>query len=262
MFPAARKGDPLTHDTLVPSGVIGPPLAGPCPKGPVLIEALPSAHANCTAVCTGVISAGLAHPPPPGPPPPVISGSGTVLIHGMPAARWTPSGDMAGCGSMLGLPALAATRKVFIGGPAVFVGSRVYTSAPTLADLTSDPFVDQELQRAFDESNPNAPDVPRGSPGSLKQEQGGWLVWNRTTGQVEVQRVPAGTRDGLGTIVGTRPPDNASQQVVGWFHTHPNTSAEGYGHGPSAGDRGWQNAEAKVPGIIETHAGRQTIPYP
>lgn len=118
MFPAARKGDPITHDLLVPSGIIGPPVAGPCPKGVVLIEGLPAAHLNCTVVCTGAISVGLAHPPPPAPPPPpIIMGSPTVLIHGMPAARWAPSGDTGACGVFLGDPKLAATRRVLIGGP-------------------------------------------------------------------------------------------------------------------------------------------------
>jgi hypothetical protein len=45
-------------------------------------------------------------------------GSATVLIHGMPASRWTPSGDLSACCAVLGMPALAATRTVFIGGPA------------------------------------------------------------------------------------------------------------------------------------------------
>ncbi len=138
----------------------------------------------------------------------------------------------------------------------------VYKTQPTLDQIQADPCVDKELKKAWDESNPNAPDVPRGTEGSTKKEQGGWVVWNKDTGQLEVYRVPAGTRDGLGPIVGTRPPDNEHQQVVSWFHTHPNKVAEGYGHGPSPGDTGWQNDEAKVPGIIETHEGRKTIPYP
>jgi uncharacterized Zn-binding protein involved in type VI secretion len=119
MFPAARIADPITHDMLVPSGIIGPPITGPCPKGVVLIEGLPAAHLNCTAICTGVISVGLAHPPPvpPAPPPPIILGSTSVLIHGMPAARWAPSGDMGACGVFLGNPMLSALRRVFIGGP-------------------------------------------------------------------------------------------------------------------------------------------------
>jgi hypothetical protein len=118
MFPAARKGDPVTHDLLVPSGVIGPPVTGPCPKGVVLIEGLPAAHVNCTAVCTGVITGGVAHPPvpPPAPPPPIVTGSTSVFIHGMPAARWSPSPDVAACGAFLGDPKLAATRTVLIGG--------------------------------------------------------------------------------------------------------------------------------------------------
>jgi len=116
MFPAARKGDPITHDMLVPCGVIGPPISGPCPGfGPVIIEGLPAAHVLCTVICTGVISAGIIHPPLPVPPP-IIKGSMTVFIHGMPAARWAPSGDLGGCGVFLGDPKLTPMRKVLIGG--------------------------------------------------------------------------------------------------------------------------------------------------
>lgn len=119
MFPAARKLDPVTHDLLVPSGIIGPPLAGPCPAGLVLIEGLPAAHVTCTAICTGAVTGGLAHPPPPGPPPPIATGSPTVFIHNMLAARWVPSGDIAGCLAFLGDPKLVAIRTVFIGNGAV-----------------------------------------------------------------------------------------------------------------------------------------------
>ncbi len=118
MFPAARKGDPITHDLLVPSGIIGPPPTGPCPMGPVIIEMLPAAHVGCIAICTGVITGGIVHPPVPVPPfgTPIVKGSMTVLIHGLPAARWSPAPDVAGCGVFLGDPKLAATRTVLIGG--------------------------------------------------------------------------------------------------------------------------------------------------
>lgn len=121
MFPAARIGDPITHDMLIPCGVIGPGLPVPCPlcgAAPVLIEGLPAAHVGCSCVCTGAISGGIAHPPvpPPAPPPPIIMGSMTVLIHGLPAARWTPAVDMGACGVFLGDPKLAAMRTVLIGG--------------------------------------------------------------------------------------------------------------------------------------------------
>jgi uncharacterized Zn-binding protein involved in type VI secretion len=119
MFPAARKGDPVTHDMLVPAGVIGPPITGPCPMGPVMIEGLPAAHVGCTVICSGATSLGPIHPPlpiPPAPPPVIVKGSLTVMIHGMPAARWAPSGDVSACGSFLGDPKLMAMRTVLIGG--------------------------------------------------------------------------------------------------------------------------------------------------
>lgn len=113
MFAAARKGDPITHDMLVPSGVIGPPISGPCPAGPVMIEGLPAAHVMCTVICTGVITGGIIHPPSPIPPP-IVKGSLTVFIHNMPAARWIPSMDIGACGVFLGDPKLLAARTVFI----------------------------------------------------------------------------------------------------------------------------------------------------
>ena len=121
MFPAARLLDPITHDQLIPCGVIGPGVPVPCPlcaAMPVIIEGLPAAHVGCTAVCTGAITAGLVHPPPvpPVPPPPIVKGSTTVMIHGQPAARWAPSLDVAACGVFLGDAKLAAMRKVLIGG--------------------------------------------------------------------------------------------------------------------------------------------------
>jgi len=138
---------------------------------------------------------------------------------------------------------------------------KTYRKKPGLDQVTNDPYVDAELEKAWNDSNPNDPEVRRGLPGSTKKEQGGWVVWNKKSGQLEVQRVAGGTRDGLGPIVGTRPQDNDNQEVVAWFHTHPNTTKEGYQHGPSPGDVAWQKSEAKAPGIIETHEGRKTIPY-
>lgn len=118
MFPAARIGDPITHDMLVPSGIIGPPAPAPCPMcaaQPVIIEGLPAAHVMCSAVCSGVVSGGIVHPPVPGPPPPIIKGSLTVFIHNMPAARWSPAPDLGACGVFLGDPKLSAMRTVLIG---------------------------------------------------------------------------------------------------------------------------------------------------
>ena len=115
MFPAARITDPITHDMLVPCGLVGPPASGPPPQ-PVIIEGLPAAFVTCQCVCAGVISAGIAHPPIPGPPPPFPVGSMTVFINGMPALRWAPAPDVGPCGVFIGDPKLIATRTVLIGG--------------------------------------------------------------------------------------------------------------------------------------------------
>ena len=91
----------------------------------------------------------------------------------------------------------------------------------------------------------------------MKLEQGGWIVGSN--GGFKVIRVAAGTRDTLATIVGTRP----SGMVVGWFHTHPNTAAEGYAPtSPSNGDLGFTRLEAKAPGVVIHHNGMFLIPYP
>ena len=121
MFPAARKLDPLTHDLLAPCGIVSLPITGPCPPpamGPVMIEFLLAAHVGCIAVCTGVITGGIVHPPVPVHPfgTPIVKGSTSVFIHGMPAARWFTSADVAGCGTFIGTSAMLAMRRVFIGG--------------------------------------------------------------------------------------------------------------------------------------------------
>jgi hypothetical protein len=82
-FPAARIGDAVTHDLLAPSGVIGTPLAGPCPHGAVVIEGLPAAHVNCTVLCLGTTAAGVVPSPLHTAPVPVVAG---VTGGGGPAA--------------------------------------------------------------------------------------------------------------------------------------------------------------------------------
>lgn len=136
------------------------------------------------------------------------------------------------------------------------------TTSSAVPDFATDPDVVSELNRAWTESNPHAPDVPRGSPGSLKREQGGWVRINRITGNRHVIRVPAGTRDSLATISGTKPGWSLFYRNEGWFHTHPNTAAEGYTHVPSPGDIGFTRNYAQVPGVIMTHKGIEVIPYP
>lgn len=134
-----------------------------------------------------------------------------------------------------------------------------YTTRPTLDDLLQDIGVDAALKRAWQESSPHAPDVPRGKPGSIKQEQGGFIYWNRTTGQLEIERLPAGDRDGLR---GRPLPNSTERELVAGFHTHPNSSTEGYVADPGPADRAYVRNISRVPEIIQTHEGRKTITYP
>lgn len=107
MFPPARLPDPVTHDMIVPSGVIGPTCFPT-----VMFEFLPAARMGDTVICSGVISVGMVHPPPPLPVP-IVTGNVRVLTGFMPQARWMI--DVAACGTFLGDPKLMATRRVFLG---------------------------------------------------------------------------------------------------------------------------------------------------
>jgi hypothetical protein len=111
--PACRIGDPISHDMAIPCGATVPLPFGPDPQT-TLIEGMPAAHMNHGAQCAGTAGPSIIHPPPPAPVP-IVLGSPTVFIGNMPAARWTPSMDTAGCGVFLGLSALAATRTTIIG---------------------------------------------------------------------------------------------------------------------------------------------------
>lgn len=116
MFPPARIGDPITHDKLVPSGIVGPPLPGTVPT--VMIEGMPAACVGDFVTCTGMTSAGPMHPPQAGPPPaippsmPIIAGSTKTMIKGRPLARWVS--DTGACSAFLGDEKLLATRKAFV----------------------------------------------------------------------------------------------------------------------------------------------------
>ena len=134
---------------------------------------------------------------------------------------------------------------------------KTYKSKPTLDDLLKDPFVDGELKKAWKESNPNAPEAKKGDP-TTKREQGGGIYWNKKTGELKVERVPAGTRDGNSGA----PAATGDWEKVAEFHTHPNTKGEGYTADPSPADKDYVKNGSKVPEIIETHEGRKTVPYP
>lgn len=83
-------------------------------------------------------------------------------------------------------------------------------------DLLSHPDVIDGFRRAYEESR-----VGTESP----IEQGGFILLDPVTAALEVVRVPSGGRDSLEYPIC---PDGTYQgkQIVGTFHTHPNTGPQ------------------------------------
>ena len=128
--------------------------------------------------------------------------------------------------------------------------TRITTRAPDSANLSSveaianDPVVAAAIEKSWNASNPN-------TPGS-KQEQGFWVMRDDKTGALSTVNFPSnGTRDSLtpGAV-----PSIEGKTAVAFFHTHPNTVAEGYTNGPSPADQNFADARG-IPGIIQSHNG-------
>ena len=123
----------------------------------------------------------------------------------------------------------------------------------------NDPTVQQGFNQAWQQSNPDAPFVPQGQPGSQKQEQGGWILQS-LFGGYSVDRVPGGTRNSLD--MGAKPLCLLFCSVVGDFHTHPNWNSEGYdGYIVDDADHA-ATMTYQVPTVILTHQGPIIDPYP
>jgi hypothetical protein len=128
--------------------------------------------------------------------------------------------------------------------------TRITTRAPDSANIPSveaianDPVVAAAIEKSWNASNPN-------TPGS-KQEQGFWVMRDDKTGALSTVNFPSnGTRDSLtpGAV-----PSIEGKTAVAFFHTHPNTTAEGYTNGPSPADQNFADARG-IPGIIQSHNG-------
>jgi hypothetical protein len=128
--------------------------------------------------------------------------------------------------------------------------TRITARAPDSANLPSveaiakDPVVAAAIEKAWNASNPN-------TPGS-KQEQGFWVMRDDKTGALSTVNFPSnGTRDSLtpGAV-----PAIEGKTAVAFFHTHPNTAAEGYTNGPSTADQKFAD-RIGIPGIIQSHNG-------
>ena len=123
-------------------------------------------------------------------------------------------------------------------------------SPPTGEQVAADPTGQAAREAAWQRSDVGSYD--------RRHEEGGWIVWNRRTGEYRVVNVPPGTRAALGTI-GVPPSVGADEQVVAWFHTHPNPSptderGNGWSQDPSSGDIGVADYY-NLPGILRNYNG-------
>ena len=119
-----------------------------------------------------------------------------------------------------------------------------------LPKWVDDPGVRREFMDAWLDSNPYAPSVRRGQPGSLKRENGGWIVrrWFSESGDYDVIRIAPGSRARLDP----RRPLLCACNFVGLFHTYQNTEAENYlPFAVSSRDLA-MSRELQLPGVIVT----------
>lgn len=139
-----------------------------------------------------------------------------------------------------------------------------YGHSPTASDpeWTRNARLRRQMETAWEDSNPNAPTVKHGQPGSLKREQGGWIIRRDGYGEVDLVRSRPGSRSQMGQDVLQKPSEFACGcRVVGFFHTHPNTLAEGYQAYSNGYDYQFLE-EMGVPGMVRSHEGYEFIPIP
>jgi hypothetical protein len=117
------------------------------------------------------------------------------------------------------------------------------TQAPAAAKLLADPVVQAALDQAWIDSQADDP--------AARHEEGGWIYLDPQTGKIMTQRAPQGTGHQIDL---KHPRLIPGSVIVGKFHTHPNTSAEGWLAGPSQGDR-VADAAHGVPDLIRAEDG-------
>jgi hypothetical protein len=161
----------------------------------------------------------------------------------------TPSASTSAPATSAPSTAAPSTATPVANSPATS-NSRITTRAsdsaniPAVEAIANDPVVAAAIEKAWNASNPNTP--------GAKQEQGFWVMRDDKTGALSTVNFPSnGTRDSLtpGAV-----PAIEGKTAVSFFHTHPNTAAEGFTTGPSTADQNFADARG-IPGIIQSHAG-------
>jgi hypothetical protein len=119
-------------------------------------------------------------------------------------------------------------------------------TAPSAGPLLADGAVQGQLASAWAASDVADP--------AKRHEEGGWIYLNLITGAITVTRATAGAQ---ASIQLSSPDEEDDSVVVGYFHTHPNPTSEGWNPGPSKPDL--RNApKRQVPAFIRADDGDHT----
>jgi hypothetical protein len=122
------------------------------------------------------------------------------------------------------------------------------TDKPSAAELLADPNVLAGMRQAFRESDVG---------GTKPREQGGFLVRSPQSGQFAVARLPS-TGDDFFCYPLCRDGIYQGQEIVGSFHTHPNTGPE-WQQEPSPQDIRLSKDYPETMGFHQLVISRETI---
>ena len=115
---------------------------------------------------------------------------------------------------------------------------------PPLQTVVADPTVSAAIDSAWNASNPNGPAADR-------HEHGFWILRDNRRGTYIISNFPTGSG---AQITPGATPVSSNQSVVGFFHTHPNPTNEGYILGPSPADVNFARTR-NVPGVLRANDG-------
>lgn len=118
--------------------------------------------------------------------------------------------------------------------------------APSAAELEANPVVQAAFAAAWADSFPDDP--------AMRHEEGGFIYFDPTTGDVTVRRVPPGYVDELDL---SYPPVVPGAYLVATYHTHPHPPDRVWTAEPSPDDRRLA-ARSGVPWFVVSHVGSFT----
>ena len=97
--------------------------------------------------------------------------------------------------------------------------------APSASELQNDPTVQTAFAAAWADTFPDDE--------KLRHEEGGFIYFDTTNGEIAFRRAPPGFMEHLDI---SKPPAVLNSYLIGVYHTHPNSPAVGWMPDPSPED--------------------------